>query len=254
LHLAGRLEASRRRRLLVLVAGSITVNLASLLGTSHLRIVAAQPRPSLHVYLHTEAKSAVLESALKERLPALDITVFGRFTDFEDALTARKPDAVLAILPLLLSQNIPVTLQGLRENNEREPYVLLSAGGSLDGSLSGKVIGVVDLLGRAGTQDFVGRLLKTPDLKFKRVTKIEDLLPLLQFSAAEGVLVPAVAVKGLTERSRLPLRVKNLDDAMVGLPAVGVLNGTTRAMVIGQLQALDAQTRRLLGIDRWRAP
>jgi hypothetical protein len=236
-----------------LLAWSGTVCVASVVGTSHLRNAQAQPRPSLLVYLHTEAKSAVLESALKERLPALEITVFGRFTDFEDALTARKPDAVLAILPLLVSQRIPVALQGLRENNEREPYVLLSSGASLDGSLSGKVIGVVDLLGRAGTQDFVGRLLKTPDLKFKRVTKIEDLLPLLQFSAAEGVLVPAVAVKSLTERSRLPLRVKNLDDAMVGLPAVGLLNVAARSLIVGQLQALDAATKRLLGIDRWRA-
>src|SRR5205814_9606939 len=98
---------------------------------------------------------------------------------------------------------MPTALQGTQENNERAAYVLLSAGASLDGSLSGRTIGVVDLLGRTNTQDFVKRLLKTPDLKFNLVTKMEDLLSLLQLFGAEGVLVPAGAVERLKGGSRL---------------------------------------------------
>lgn len=243
-----------RRLILPVLAGIIAIYLVPGRIGAGLRPAEGQPRASVFVYLHTEAKSVVLESTLKERLPALDVTVFGRFTDFEDALNGGRADAVLGLQPLLASLKISAALQGLHENNEREPYVLLSAGANLEGSLSGRMIGVVDLLGRSGTQDFVGRLLKTPDLKFKRVTKMEDLLPLLQFSAAEGVLVPAAAVTGLKERSRLPLRVRALTDALVGLPAVGLINPAARRLLVSQFQALDAPTNRMLGVDRWRVP
>jgi hypothetical protein len=209
-------------------------------------------RPSVYVYLHTDTKSALLEKGLQEKLPGLEITVFGRFRDFEEAMTARRPDAVVALNALLASQNVPIALQGLRGENDWEPYVLLSPGQPLEGSLSGKVIGVVDLLGRNGTQEFVAKLLKTPDVKLKRVTKMEDLLPLLQFSAADGVLVPSAAVKSVTERSRLPLRVRELPDARVTLPAVGVLNAKTKPLAIKQILGLDGDTNKLLGVDKWR--
>jgi hypothetical protein len=213
--------------------------------------LAADPRPNLYVYVHTDSKSATLEKALQDRMPSLTVTVFGRFRDFEEAMGTRRPDAVVALQPLLASQNVPVALQGLRGEHDWEPYVLL-APGAVDGPLSGKVIGVVDLLGRDGTQEFVTRLLKTSDLKLKRVTKMEDLLPLLQFSAADAVLVPAASVKSVTERSRLPLKVREVPDARVGLPAVGILNAKVRDLMIKQIQALDGETNRTLGIERWR--
>jgi hypothetical protein len=209
-------------------------------------------RPTVYVYLHTDTKSALLEKGLQQKLPALEITVFGRFRDFEEAMTTKRPDAVVALGALLASQNVPIALQGLRGENDWEPYVLLSPGAPLDGSLSGKVIGVVDLLGRNGTQDFVSKLLKTADVKLKRVTKMEDLLPLLQFSAADGVLVPSAAVKSVTERSRLPLRVRELPDARVTLPAVGILNPKNRALMVKQIMALDGDTNRILGVEKWR--
>jgi hypothetical protein len=212
----------------------------------------ADPRPTLYVYVHTDSKSATLEKNLQERMPALTITVFGRFRDFEEAMTARRPDGVVALQPLLASQNLPVALQGLRGEHDWEPYVLLSPGAAVEGALDGKVIGVVDLLGRDGTQQFVTRLLKTSDLKLKRVTKMEDLLALLQFSAADAVLVPAAAVKSVTERSRLPLKVREMPDARVGLPAMGVLNARVRELMVKQVQALDGDTNRTLGVEKWR--
>ena len=212
----------------------------------------ADARPTLYVYVHTDSKSATLEKTLQDRMPSLTVTVFGRFRDFEEAMTTRRPDAVVALQALLASQNVPVALQGLRSEHDWEPYVLLSPGPAIEGSLSGKVIGVVDLLGRDGTQQFVTKLLKTPDLKLKRVTKMEDLLPLLQFSAADAVLVPAAAVKSVTERSRLPLKVREMPDARVGLPAVGVLNSKVRDLMVKQIQSLDGDTNHTLGIDRWR--
>jgi hypothetical protein len=210
-------------------------------------------RPSVYVYVHTDTKSAALEKGLQDKLPSLAVTVFGRFRDFEEAMAAHRPDAVVALAPLLASLNVPVVLQGLRGDHDWEPYVLLSTGTAGEGSLSGKSIGVVDLLGRNGTQEFVAKLLKTPDLKLKRVTKMEDLLPLLQFSAADAVLVSAASVKNVTERSRLVVRVRELPDARVGLLAVGVLTPAVREIVVKIVQGLDAETNRALGVERWRS-
>jgi hypothetical protein len=216
------------------------------------RASGADSRPSLYVYVHTDTKSATLEKTLQDRMPALTVTVFGRFRDFEEAMTSRRPDAVVALQALLASQNVAVALQGLRGEHDWEPYVLLSPGPAIEGSLSGKVIGVVDLLGRDGTQQFVTKLLKTSDVKLKRVTKMEDLLPLLQFSAADAVLVPASAVKSVTERSRLPLKVREIPDARVGLPAVGVLNVKVKDLTVKQVQGLDPETNRTLGVEKWK--
>ncbi len=212
------------------------------------------PRPTFYVYLHTDSKFATLEKILKEKMPHLAVTVFGRFRDLEDSMQTRRPDALLGLHALLVELGVKPSLQGIRGNVDSEPYVLLSLEGALAGPLDGKVIGTVDFLGRTGTQEFVANLLGIAGIKLKRVTKMEDLLPLLQFSAADAVLVPASSVKEMTDRSRLPLRVRVLPDSAVKLPAVGVLNGQVRTLVVDQLERIDAETLRLLGIDQWRAP
>lgn len=180
------------------------------------------------------------------------MTVFGRFRDFEDALATRKPDAILALQPLLAMLSMTPTLQGLRGDRDWESYVLMSDESAADGGPDAKVIGVVDLLGRTGTQQLVTRLLGKSTVELRRVTKFEDLLPLLQFSAAGAVLVPGEAVGSISERSRLRLRVHTLPEARVGLPALGVWNTSRRDLVIQQVMRLDAATLGMLGLDRWK--
>src|ERR1051326_5758597 len=71
----------------------------------------AELRPSLYVYVHTDTKSAALEKMLQERMSSVTVTVFGRFRDFEEAMAARRPDAVVAFTPLLVSQNVSIAMQ-----------------------------------------------------------------------------------------------------------------------------------------------
>jgi hypothetical protein len=210
-------------------------------------------RPLLYVYLPSEVKSSVLERTLRQQLPSLEVTVFGRFRDFEEAMGRRPPDAVVAIPPLLKSLAIAPTLQGLRGDRDWEPYLLLFDAAAGDSGATPSVVGVVDLLGRTGTQQLASKLLGNPAVELRRVTKLEDLLPLLQLSAAQAVLVPADAARGFAERSRLKLVVRSLPEARVGLPAVGVLNAQTAARVVAQIQTLDPDACRMLGIERWRA-
>jgi hypothetical protein len=211
----------------------------------------AADRPKLYVFLLTGIKSGVLEAALQAKLPGLTVTVFSRFRDFQEAMTAKRPEAVLAFQPALDAQKTPPVLRGLNKGQDFEKFVLLSAGAPLQGSLSNRTIGVVDLLGRAETQSFVAKLLKTPDVHTKLVTKLDDLLPLLQFSASDAVLVPASAVGGFKERSQMSLHVRETEDARVGRVALGVLVPAASAAVVSQIQALDAATKQMIGVDSW---
>jgi ABC-type amino acid transport substrate-binding protein len=211
---------------------------------------AADDRPRVFIFLYTEMKSGALERILQAKMPSVAITVFGRFKDFEDAFVAGQPDAVVAVGPFLEARRTPAALQGQRAAKEWESYALVSLGDTAASALAGKVVGVVDLLGRTGTQEFVQSMLKT-DVKLKRVTKLEDLLPLLQFSAADAVLIPSASARGLTQRSRLALRVRELPEARVGLPGIAVLNPRAKDTVVRQFAALDSETNRALGVERW---
>jgi hypothetical protein len=208
-------------------------------------------KPVVHVFLQLDAKSSVVEKTLQQHLPELGVVVFGRFRDFEEGLSNGHPDAVLSIAPVLGQRGKTASLQGQRGGKSAEPYVLASVNQPLNGSLAGKTIGVVDLLGRDGTQTFLNGLLKATDIKIKRVAKIEDLLPLLEFSAADGIVLPSSMLGRLLERTRLVIKTKELPGGPVGLPAVAVLNPSVRELVVRSFRDLDLPTKRLLGIDSW---
>ncbi len=243
-------RSRRRPTRLAAVAGLAALLLGGILVSA--RMFAAD-RPSMYVFLYTDAKSTVLERTLQTKLPEISVTVFGRFRDFEEALTARPPDAVLALDPLLQSRNLKAALHGVSNGDKTERYVLMSAGAPLAGALNGRTIGVVDLFGRQDTQTFVGKLLKAPDVRIKLVTKLEDLLSLLQFSAADAILVPSSMVKPFGERSRLALYVRELPDAVVGRAAVAVLSQEPRAAITRAIQRLDVETDKMMDLDGWRS-
>jgi hypothetical protein len=210
-------------------------------------------KPELHVFLQLDAKSGALEKLLQQQLPTLGVTVFSRYRDLDDASAAVKPDALVAISPVLQQRGKRPALQGTRAGKDIEPYLLVSVGNVLDGPLSGKTIGAVDVMGRDGTQAFVAVLLKTNDIKVKRVAKTEDLLPLLEFSAADGILIPSSALARLTERTRLPIKSKEAPGGSVGLPALAIFNEANKETITKALLAMDAATKKILGIDAWSA-
>jgi len=208
-------------------------------------------KPVLHVLLQLDVKSVALERMLQQQLPNLAVTVFSRYRDLEDASAAAKPDGLLAITPVLEQWGQRPALQGIRAGRDDEPYLLVSVVKVLDGSLSGKTIGAVDVLGRDGTQSFVTGLVRAKDVKVKRVPKTEDLLPLLEFSAADGILIPSSALARLTERTRLDIKSKEAPGGRVGLPALAIFNDASKDTLTKALSRLDAATKKALGIDAW---
>jgi hypothetical protein len=205
----------------------------------------------VYVLLQIDAKLGDVEKMLSDHLPGLTVKMFATYRDFDSASATGNPDAVLVIPPVLDARGKKPALQGTREGKDTEPYVLVSIDKPLDGPLAGKTIGMVDLLGRDGSQSFVAQVTKDKDFKVKRVAKVEDLVPLLEFSAAQALLVPSSMLASLAKHTRLALKTRELPDGHVGLPALAILNPAAKDAVVKAFSGLDPATKAVLGVDAW---
>ena len=200
----------------------------------------------LLVYLHVAVKQRAFQSLLGAGLPGVDTTAVGRVADFERALQDA-PDAVLTLPIVLATQGLSPALRGLTRGSAEERYALVGSGTAPE---PGRVasVGALDLLGRDGTNKFVRRLVGQ-QARVERVTKIEDLLPLLQMQRVDAVLLPARLVADLRAASRLALTERELD-LTVALPAVAS-TGPAGAAVLGAISRMPKDLSKLLGVEEW---
>ena len=200
----------------------------------------------LLVYLHVAVKQRAFQSLLGTGLPGVDTTAVGRVADFERALQDG-PDAVLTLPVVLAAHGLTPALRGLTRGSPEERYALVGAGGAPE---AGRVasVGALDLLGRDGTNRFVRRLVGQ-QARVERVTKIEDLLPLLQMQRVDAVLLPARLVREIRATSRLALTERELD-LTVGLPAVAS-TGPDGASVLNAIKKMPRDVSQLLGVEEW---
>ncbi len=208
---------------------------------------ASGAQPTLLVYLHVARKQRALQNDLSQALPGIEVTAVGRIADFDRAL-AEGQDAVLTLPLVLAARGLAPKLRGLRGGANEEKYSLIAADAVPD-SAQLAAVGALDVLGREGTTDFVQRLLSAKP-KVERVTKVEDLLPLLQMRKVDAILLPSRLLAELRAASRMPLAQRELATS-VGLPALASTSpaGNEIAARVGKLPAALAQA---LGVDAWR--
>lgn len=212
----------------------------------------ASELPSLYVFVNSAEKPHAMQKTLEAKMTGVEVTVFGRFRDFESALAERRPDAVVALRPVLDELGLPVSMQGITTQGAAEPYALLSVGIPLPAaSAQDKTIGTVDLLGRTKMKDFIAKIMNLGAApKVKLVTKTEDLLPLLQFQAADAVILPVRHISTLVGRSELPL-VHTILPHKVGLVAAAALSSRGQS-VLATIKSLDAKTTSAMGAELWQ--
>jgi hypothetical protein len=216
--------------------------------------VADDRKPTLFVFLTTSLTSHALQKALETELPKISVTAFGRSHDFEDALGSSPPDAVLALRPVLAAHGLRPALQGYRDGAATEPYVLVSVGRQVDqATMSDKVVGVVDLLGRKGTTTFIGGLFGASAPRIKRVVKPEDLLFLLQLKMADAIFASTLTFEQLKRGSELDLQASKVEGAELGLPAVAFLTDVGRNHAGTSIPKLSANLAQQIGVGSWKA-
>jgi hypothetical protein len=208
---------------------------------------AAAASGKLLVFLHVALKQRAFESELQAALPGMEVRAVGRLADFERALGDGQ-DAVLSLPPLLTSHGLTPKLQGQHGGSPEEKYSLVGAGTAPDPARVAAV-GALDLLGRDGTNAFVYGLLGTRP-KVERVTKFEDLLPLLQMQKVDAIVLPTRLIPELQEASRLALAQRELAK-LVSLPAVAS-TGPGGPDALAAITHLPAKLAKTLGVDAWR--
>lgn len=217
----------------------------------------ATAQGKLYVFYPSLVRPIAIQDALARKCPGLSVTVFGRLNDFQAKVADDAPEAILA-QPAVLAQYAPYAprLQGLRKGSATEPYVLLSIDKPVDPArMDGVTLGVVGLLERKPMSEFVQRLVAgTPRLD--RVTKVEDLLPLLTFRTVAAVLVSEAVANEFRKKSQVNLVSAGLGGAKVELVSLAVRKAETAGPVdpkiVKAIQDLGAAELELLGVDAWK--
>lgn len=216
------------------------------------------PKPRLYVFLPSPMRPHAMQSRLIKAYPKWDITVFGRYKEFERQINNAPPDAILT-LPVVADQfkTFQIKLKGARSGKADETCVLLSVNQAISPLATlNNPIGVVDLLGRRKMETFLSQKLGVEKVRVRTVTKLEDLLSLLQFQDVDAIFVPKSIVEYYRERSRLNLIVNDLSSASIGLPIVAFKAATVGEAESGidNLINLDEKLKELLGVDLWQRP
>ena len=215
-------------------------------------VFAGSP-PTLFVFVPSDQKTVTVERALQSSLGALQVTVFGKARDFDRAVASQNPSAVMALPPNLDELGLKPTLSGVRAGATTEPYVLITVGTPMSpNSLVNDPVGAFGILDRRGMKDLYGKLLGTGTQDVVTVTKYEDLLPLLQFQGAKGVVLPERYAGLLTDRSQLKLVVNQIPNGRLGVAAVAIRDGASAAIVESAIKSMDSTSRKYLGVDAWK--
>jgi hypothetical protein len=203
--------------------------------------------PKLLVFLHVALKQRAFQTELQNALPGLVVTTVGRVADLERSIKEGQ-DAVLTLPAVLAAQKLEAALQGLYKGSPVEPYSLVGADAAPDPAKIATV-GALDILGREGMNALVQSLVGgTP--RVERVTKVEDLLPLLQLQRVEAILIASRLLDELRASSRLTLGQKELPTKM-GLAALAK-TGAGGSQALEAVRKLSGGIIKTMGVDQWR--
>jgi hypothetical protein len=201
----------------------------------------------LLVFLHVAVKQRAFQTELQAAMEGVAVTTVGRIADFDRALQEGQ-DAVLTLPVVLATRGLAPVLRGMQHGSTEERYALIAVDAVPDPARV-KTVGALDLLGRDGTDAFVQSLMGVKP-KVERVTKVEDLLPLLQMQRVDAIVLAARLCPELKAASRLNLAERELATA-VGLPAAAK-TGAGAPAVLAALKRLPSRLCASLGVDEWR--
>lgn len=215
-------------------------------------VAAAQAaRGTVYVFPLIDIRPHVLQKSMQGALPGFEVTVFGRVGDFKNAVETSRPDAIITLAPVLEYLGFTPQLQGVMGGVTDEKYLLVSERPIEAAALPDLTIGCIDLVGRRELAPFVARVLglrREPVVE--RVTKLEDLVRLLQFRRADTVLVPARFLDGLRAGTQMQINVLDLPTARVRRTAIAFPGD--RAAIEAALRALPREVKDKLGVDAWQ--
>ena len=220
-----------------------------LLAVTALVFAGSADAAKVYVFYPSMARPNAVQAALAGRMSGNDVTVFGRLADFTAMMASEPPDVIL--VPKALAdryKEFKVFLRGARDGAPDVRAVLLSVE-PVDPEAGSMDLGVVGILDRSAMTVFVGSMLGN-QAKLKIVTKVEDLLPLLQFHSADAVLVGEDQVAEIKAKSAARLVSAPIVGVKWNLLVAAAKDDAARA-VEPALRALGVSEKTYLGVDGW---
>lgn len=209
---------------------------------------------NLYIFYPSIVRPQTIQDKVEKVFQGTTVTVFGRYNDFSAKIEIEPPDIIIT-KPILIKQLGTYTpvLNGYRNGKSEDNYVLLSINQPVDPKsiTSETIIGTIDIMGRNGMNTFVSQFFSTTP-KLKRVTKMEDLLPLLTFNMTVAVLVQEPAVSYFKTTSNLNFIVTPLPETKDGIVALGVKNGIDPGKIIAALKSVDKEVCSFFEVDLWK--
>lgn len=206
----------------------------------------------IYVFYPSMARPNVVQTALAAKASGNEVTVFGRLADFTAMMATNPPDVIVVPKPLAeLYKDFKVFLRGTRNGSPTQDAILLSSGAPVDPKTAGTLnLGVVGFLDRGAMGGYASGVVGGAP-KLKLVTKVEDLLPLLQFKSADAVLVGEAQVDDIKSKSAAQLVTTAVPGAKWTLVVAAASKDDAAKSVEPVLKALGAAEKKLLGVDGW---
>ena len=209
---------------------------------------------NLYIFYPSIVRPQTIQDKVEKVFHGTTVTVFGRYNDFSAKIGIEPPDMIITKTMLIRQLGSYTTvLNGFRNGKSEDKYVLLSINQPVDPKsiTSETLIGSIDILGRNGMNTFVSQFFPTTP-KLKRVTKMEDLLPLLTFNMTAAILVQEPAVSYFKATSNLKFNVTPLPPTKDGIVALGIKDGIDPGKTIVALKSVDEEIRAFFEIDLWK--
>lgn len=205
----------------------------------------------LYVYVPTALKAKAVENILARACPTLSWTVFGRARDFHAQVAQATPGAVISLDPAIdAAGSYDRVASGMLGGESTEEYLLVTAGAPLSvAALDGKRLGVMEIMGRKDMNRFVQDSLKRK-VSLQRVTKIDDLLPLLLFETVDGLFVSRSTFNYLKKTSELSLSATSTG-VKAGLSALASGKQVPHAEMTACVTRFSGEINAVFGVDTW---
>jgi hypothetical protein len=208
----------------------------------------------VYVFYPTVARPQAVQDKIQKCVQGVEVTVFGRYNDFTTKMEI-EPAQMVITKPALVEQfaGYEIKVKGSRAGKTDETYVLLSINNGVDIATVGTetVVGTIDILGRNGMNTFAKNFFPTIP-KLKRVTKIEDLLPLLTFNMAVAILIQEPAIQYFKSTSNLNFAITKLPESKDGIVALAVKTGGSADKVASALKSADKELCSFFEVDLWK--
>jgi hypothetical protein len=208
----------------------------------------------MYVFYPTKARPQVVQDKLQKTYKNVMVTVFGRYIDFIKKIEIDPPTTILT-KPKIIDQigNYGISLNGYRDGTRYESYMFVTLNKEINTATvtSEMTIGVIDILGRKGMKEFVGQFFQVQP-KIKRVTKLEDLLPLLSFNMVEGILVEKIFIEYFKSTSKLNFNVTALPKKENGIISLGTKQLKNEITITKILKDGNKEINELFNVDQWK--